>query len=116
MEVNKASYESLLRVPGIGVKGAKKIISARRTTSLTFQDLKRLGVVLKRAQYFLLCKGKMMEGVKVSEDMVLRSMMSDSAKSLYYQYQMPQSVEQLSFFEQPKLTQEDVQKCLTGQL
>ena len=52
----------------------------------------------------------MMEGVKVSEDMVLRSMMSDSAKSLYYQYQMPQSVEQLSFFEQPKLTQEDVQK------
>ena len=116
VEVNKASYETLLRVPGIGVKGAKKIITARRTTSLTFQDLKRLGVVLKRAQYFLLCKGKMMEGVKVSEDMVLRSMMSDSAKSLYYQYQMPQSVEQLSFFEQPKLTQEDVQKCLTGQL
>lgn len=72
MEVNKASYETLLRVPGIGVKGAKKIITARRTTSLTFQDLKRLGVVLKRAQYFLLCKGKMMEGVKVSEDMVLR--------------------------------------------
>ena len=116
VEVNKASYETLLRVPGIGVKGAKKIITARRTTSLTFQDLKRLGVVLKRAQYFLLCKGKMTEGVKVSEDMVLRSMMSDSAKSLYYQYQMPQSVEQLSFFEQPKLTQEDVQKCLTGQL
>lgn len=116
VEVNKASYETLLRVPGIGVKGAKKIITARRTTSLTFQDLKRLGVVLKRAQYFLLCKGKMMEGVKVSEDMVLRSMMSDSAKSLYYQYQMPQSMEQLSFFEQPKLTQEDVQKCLTGQL
>ena len=58
----------------------------------------------------------MMEGIKVSEDTVLRSMMSDTAKSLYYQYQMPQHAEQLAFFEQPKLTREDVQKCLTGQL
>ena len=113
-EIIKAVVETGQRIPVI--EHSHQIVSADPLLTGQPQDLKKLGVVMKRAQYFLLCKGKMMEGVKVSEDMVLRSMMSDSAKSLYYQYQMPQSVEQLSFFEQPKLTQEDVQKCLTGQL
>lgn len=58
VEVNRASYEMLLRVPGIGVKSARRIITTRRVHSLTYIDLKNLGVVLKRAQYFITCKGK----------------------------------------------------------
>lgn len=65
-EVNSASYEMLLRVPGIGVKSAKRIVQARRYGSLDFAGLKRIGVVLKRARYFLLCSGKTMEGLRIS--------------------------------------------------
>lgn len=58
IEINSAPYEMLLRVPGIGIRGAKKIVSARRLGPLTFEDLIKLKIVLKRAQYFILCKGK----------------------------------------------------------
>ncbi|MCD8049456.1 MAG: putative DNA modification/repair radical SAM protein [Clostridia bacterium] len=60
VEVNTATYETLLRVPGIGVTSAKRIVAARRGHSLDFADLKRLGAVLKRAAYFITCKGKYM--------------------------------------------------------
>lgn len=58
VEINKAPYEMLIRIPGIGIKGAKKIISARRIGALDFYDLKKLGIVIKRAQYFITCKGR----------------------------------------------------------
>jgi predicted DNA-binding helix-hairpin-helix protein len=58
IEVNKASVEELLRVPGIGTKGAYKIVSARRHTTLTFDTLKKMRIVLKRAQHFITCDGK----------------------------------------------------------
>lgn len=58
VEINKASYQTLLRVPGIGVRSAKKIVAARRVASLNFHDLKKLGIVLKRAQYFITCSGR----------------------------------------------------------
>ena len=58
VEVNRASYEMLLRVPGIGLKGAKKIVMARKISSLDFDDLKKLGITLKRAQFFITCRGK----------------------------------------------------------
>ncbi|OLS03221.1 putative DNA modification/repair radical SAM protein [Tissierella creatinophila] len=58
VEINKADYKTLLRVPGIGVRSAKRIISARNFTTLDFFDLKKLGIVLKRAQHFITCKGK----------------------------------------------------------
>lgn len=58
VEINRADYEMLLRVPGIGVRSAKKIIMARRVKSLCFEDLKKLGVVIKRARFFITCKGK----------------------------------------------------------
>ena len=63
VEVNKASYEMLLRIPGVGVKGAKRIRSARRERRLTFDDLKRLNITLKRAQYFITCNGLFAEGI-----------------------------------------------------
>ena len=58
VEVNKADYNVILRVPGIGVKSAKKIIIARKFHSLSFEDLQKIGVVLKRARYFITCKGR----------------------------------------------------------
>lgn len=57
VEVNTAGYETLLRVPGIGVKSARRIVTARRSHSLYFDDLKKIGVVLKRARYFITCRG-----------------------------------------------------------
>lgn len=57
VEVNKASYEVLLRVPGIGVRGARSIVKARRQTTLGEAELKRLGIALKRARYFVTCNG-----------------------------------------------------------
>lgn len=62
LEINKAPYEELLRVPGIGVKAAKKIIRARRFHRLGFDDLKVLRVSLKRAGWFITCNGKMAQG------------------------------------------------------
>jgi len=61
VEVNKAEYHVLLRVPGIGVLSAQKIIRARRGASLDFENLRQIGVVLKRARYFLTCNGKPFE-------------------------------------------------------
>ncbi len=58
IEVNLADYFMLLRVPGIGVKSAQRILQARKVSVLDFDDLKKLGIVLKRAKYFLTCKGK----------------------------------------------------------
>ena len=72
VEVNRADYETLLRVPGIGVVSAKRILTARRVGPLTFPGLKTLGVVLKRAQYFITCSGRMLEGLRVNPDGVLR--------------------------------------------
>lgn len=64
VEINKADYYTLLKVPGIGVISAKRIIMARRTFNLTFENLKKLGVVLKRARYFITCNGKYFDNIK----------------------------------------------------
>ena len=58
VEVNTAPLEMLLRVPGIGGRGAYKITEARRYAALDFDDLKRMRIVLKRAKHFITCKGK----------------------------------------------------------
>jgi putative DNA modification/repair radical SAM protein len=58
MEVNRVSYAALLRIPGIGVTSARRIVNARRFAALSFEDLKGMGVVLKRAKYFITCKGQ----------------------------------------------------------
>lgn len=66
VEIMQAEYEQLLRVPGIGVLSAKRILSARRCGNLRWEDLKKLGVVVKRAQYFITCGGRMREGLRFS--------------------------------------------------
>ena len=55
VNVNRASYEEILRVPGIGVKSAMMSVTSRRFTRIGFDDLKRIGVVMKKAQYFITC-------------------------------------------------------------
>lgn len=91
VDVNRAPYQHLLRVPGIGVTGAMRIVTARRMSALRFEDLKKLGVVLKRAQYFITCSGKTKEVAKVSQNSLLLALLSDrTAES-----------EQLSLFDQP---------------
>ncbi|MBQ3020874.1 MAG: putative DNA modification/repair radical SAM protein [Bacilli bacterium] len=57
-EINKASYYDLLKVPGIGVKSAKRIILSRKHFKLDYNDLKKMGIVLKRAKYFITCNNK----------------------------------------------------------
>jgi putative DNA modification/repair radical SAM protein len=61
VELNTADYEMILRVPGIGVKSAKKIVSARRFASLNYEHLRQMGVVLKRAKYFITCQQKSLQ-------------------------------------------------------
>ena len=76
VEVNTAAYEDLLRVPGVGTISARRILYARRGGTLYHEDLKKLGVVMKRAQYFLVCKGKVIDGLRFSQDTVLRGLLA----------------------------------------
>jgi len=66
VEVNRADYEALLRVPGVGVVSARRILVARRSSALRAEDLKKLGVVMKRAQYFLTCQGRLATPLRLS--------------------------------------------------
>ena len=74
VEVMRADYEVLLRVPGIGPTSARRIVSARRTAHLRFEDLKKLGVVVKRAQYFLLCDGRAAPGLRFSPSTITQQL------------------------------------------
>ena len=78
VEINKAPMEMLLRVPGIGYRMAARIIRARRVGPLTFEDLKRMRVVLKRARYFITCNGRYSGGVDL-DAVLLYPLLSDKA-------------------------------------
>ena len=80
VEINTADYHMLLRVPGIGNRSAIRIVKARRMGILDFQDLKRIGVVLKRAIYFITCKGKQMYPLKIEEDFITRQLLGVKEK------------------------------------
>ena len=80
IEVNHADYKVLLRVPGIGYKSAERIVRARKHGTLDFTDLKKIGVVLKRALYFITCNGKMMYPTKIEEDYITRNLLSTKEK------------------------------------
>ena len=96
VEVNAADLETLLRVPGIGPRSARRILVARRTGSLSHEDLKKLGVVMKRAQYFITCRGQIADGLRFTPDSVLRGLIAAERSAL------PQpELEQLSLFTSP---------------
>ncbi len=94
VEVNTASREELLRVPGMGTVSVKRILYARRARKLEHEDLKKLGIVMKRAQYFITCKGKMLDGLKLQPDSILRSLIAAERAAL-----PGAELEQLSLFE-----------------
>lgn len=75
VEINRAEYQMLLRIPGIGVKSAQKIVKARRGCNLTFEHLKKLNVSLKRALYFITCNGRMLYRTKIEEDYITRHLL-----------------------------------------
>jgi len=80
VEVNRAEYEILVRVPGVGLKSAKRIINARRYGPLGFDNLGKLGVVLKRARYFLTCQGRYLE--RIDNPILLRQVLSDKERKV----------------------------------
>ena len=100
VEVNRAPLEMLLRVPGIGGKSAQKILSARRYTSLTFEHLKKMRVVLKRARHFITAGGKFL-----GEKNLL------AVRGLLAADETPESPRQLSLFDTPA-----ARSALTGEL
>ena len=139
VEVNKAEYETLLRVPGIGMISANRIVAARRTAKLTFEDLKKLGVVLKRAAYFITCSGKAMYGISFDEKVIYGNLTAASRKEAYKAGDGA-AARQLSYFNDvpaaagllppteplllpsmdalpaPMPVREDVQMSITGQM
>ena len=95
VEINSAPYEMLLRVPGIGVTCARRIYRARKACQLDFEDLSKLRVVLKRAAYFITCKGKYMyDAFRMNEDFIYDSLVHGSPM-------LPsvRQMQQLSFFD-----------------
>ena len=98
VEINRVPYQLLLRIPGVGVKSAKRIVRARRGMKLDFDGLKRIGVVLKRAHYFITCNGKMMYPTKIDEDYITRNLIDlDRKKNWEIAYDM--TYRQLSLFD-----------------
>lgn len=125
VEINKADYNTLLKVPGIGVISAKRIITARREFNLNFENLKKLGIVLKRARYFITCDGKYFNPIKsfnqnfISENLLFLERLSTPSSS-YVQTSLfdalPKAQELSYNFDKLLPTKEDKQKCLTGML
>lgn len=105
VDINKADYATLLRVPGIGPKSAKRIVTARKSGALDFDALKRIGVVLKRAQYFIQCKGYHCTGD--GREQVVRALLDPAAFSV--------GNEQLSLFAAPDLHKLVQQGATAGQ-
>lgn len=109
IDINTAPYEMLLRVPGIGVRNALKIVKARRYTALSFEDLKKMRVSMKRAKYFITINGRTYNNIWLRQELITPYMLSEK--------NVP-GFGQVSIFdgEPNKATREDSIKCLTGEM
>lgn len=116
VEINQADYKMLLRVPGIGVKSALRIVKARRYGKLDFAHIKKMGVVLKRALYFITCNGKMMYPTKIEENYITNHLIYNEKPQILQGEQI--EYKQLSLFDDvnfnPKPVQQDVIQSITG--
>ena len=110
VEINRADYHLLLRVPGIGYKSASRIVKARKMGMLQFEDLKKMGVVLKRALYFITCNGKMMYPTKIEQDYILRNLLNVGEKLPISITQM--NYKQLSLFDDYHFRMEQMEKII----
>lgn len=96
VEVQTASYAMLLRVPGIGPKSAGRITYARRYGRLDFPSLKKMGVVLKRAQYFITCGGRQMYHTPIEEGYITRQLTGIDQKDIWKTEHANESFTQMS--------------------
>lgn len=103
LEINRAPYELLLRVPGLGVKSVRKIIMARRHTILRFEDLKKMRVSMKRAKYFITCAGRTYDNIWIREELITPRLLADNT-----------FFGQMNLLDMP--TKEDRVRCLTGEM
>jgi putative DNA modification/repair radical SAM protein len=106
VEVNKADYQTLLRVPGIGVNSARRITAARKSAVLDFKDLKAMGIVLKRAVYFITCRGRMLYPIKLNEDFITRELLSVKER-LPFGIEKDITYKQLSLFDDVRFQPDD---------
>ena len=98
VEINRADYDMLLRIPGVGPKSAKRIVQTRKYARLDFDTLKKMGVVLKRAHYFITCNGKMMYKIPINENYITACIMGDNQKENWEIKHQNQQYQQLSLF------------------
>ncbi|WP_271492262.1 putative DNA modification/repair radical SAM protein [Enterococcus sp. 5H] len=99
IDVQSASYERLLRIPGIGPKSAQNIIKARKYYRLHLSDLKKLGVVIKRAQYFISCNGVTQPGLIHDPEWVISSLISSRQYETLKKVNSQSKQEQLTLFD-----------------
>lgn len=99
VEVRTASYDVLLRVPGIGPKSAGRIVNARRYGSISFEHLKKMGMVLKRAHYFITCGGKMMYRTPIEEQYITRQLTSVNTRENWQIQHQQEDHRQMSLFD-----------------
>ncbi|HEX3029284.1 MAG TPA: putative DNA modification/repair radical SAM protein [Clostridia bacterium] len=114
VEINKADYDMLLRIPGVGVQSAMRIVTARRVSQLSYEDLKKLGVVLKRAKYFITCRGKYYGEYGMNDFLIRQGLLIKKPEKV--QKQLPW--EQLSIYSymNNKPLIEDSYSSVTGEL
>lgn len=119
VEVNRADYATLLRVPGLGVKSARRILAARRKSALDFPDLKKLGVVLKRAVYFITCSGRTMYPIRMNENDITSQLIGEEHRRLW-DIENHDSFRQMSLFDDYHVTAsvrpEDLVSVVSGSL
>lgn len=102
IEINRAPYQMILRIPGIGVRSAMKIIKARRYTKLSFEDLKKMRISMKRAQYFITVNGKTFNNLRLKSEYTAARLLTGEGSA------------QISLFDEPHT--EDKIKCLMGEM
>ena len=102
VEINTAPYEMILRIPGIGVRSAQKIVKARRYTRLSFEDLKKMRISMKRAIYFVSVNGKTFDNMRIKSEYTAAALLAMEGHA------------QVSLFDEPSM--EDKIKCLTGEM
>lgn len=87
IEINKASYRDLLRVPGIGITSAKRIVMTRKYSTIRYEHLKKLGIVIKRAKYFIVVNGEFL-GFKKENPELLRNALMEKEKMVTEQLRL----------------------------
>ena len=120
VEVMTADYYQLLRVPGLGVNSARRICRARRYGGLRFEDLKKMGVVLKRAMYFITCQGRVYMPFRMDERFITTNLLGLKERLPENVVRSGDTFRQLNLFDdyhlQMPVEQEDKRQVLTGQL